>query len=86
MAATKKTAAPKTAAKKVEKFDLADLTLVKKVTVGYFGDPAGYEESLYVAKDGQEVLYTNGGKDSKYTKESFSTSKTAIAAFKKANA
>ena len=87
MATAKKAAAPKAApAKKVEKFELADLTLVKKATFGYFGDPAGYEESLYVTKDGQEVLYTNGGKDSKYTKASFTTSKTAIAAFKKANA
>ena len=85
--ATKKTTAPKAAAaKKVESFDLNELKLVKKVTFGYFGDPAGYEESLYETKDGQEVLYTNGGKDSKYTKASFSTSKTAIAAFKKANA
>jgi len=83
--ATKKTAA-KPAAKKAEKFDLAKLDLVKKVTFGYFGDPAGYEESLYVTKDGQEVLYTNGGKKSKYTKESFTTSKAAIDAFKKANA
>ncbi len=81
-----KTTAAKPATKKAEKFNLADLTLVKKTTVGYFGDPAGYEESLYVTKDGQEVLYTNGGKDSKYTKESFSTAKSAIAAFKKANA
>lgn len=86
--ATKKTAttATKTTAKKVEKFDLANLKLVKKVTVGYFGDPQGYEESLYVTADGKEVLYTNGGKDSKYTKESFSTAKAAIDAFKKANA
>ncbi|MCR4874771.1 MAG: hypothetical protein K5923_03395 [Clostridia bacterium] len=85
--ATKKTTAAKTAtAKKVESFDLNELKLVKKVTFGYFGDPQGYEESLYETKDGQEVLYTNGGADSKYTKASFSTSKTAIAAFKKANA
>ncbi len=84
--AAKKTTAPKAAEKKVEKFDLAKLSLVKKVTSGYYGDPAGYEESLYVTADGQEVLYTNGGKDSKYSKESFTTSKTAIAAFKKANA
>ncbi len=84
--AKKTTQAAKTTAKKVEKFDLANLTLVKKNTCGYFGDPAGYEESLYVTADGQEVLYTNGGKDSKYTKESFTTAKNAIAAFKKANA
>ena len=87
MATAKTTkAAAKPAAKKVEKFDLAKLSLVKKVTSGYYGDPAGYEESLYVTEDGKEVLYTNGGKDSKYPKASFSTAKAAIDAFKKANA
>ncbi|MBE5763581.1 MAG: hypothetical protein E7338_05105 [Clostridiales bacterium] len=84
MATAKKTTAAKPAAKKVEKFELANLRLVEKRTYGYFGDPAGYEESLYVTNDGTEVLYTNGGKDSKYSKESFTTSKSAIAAFKKA--
>ena len=48
MATAKKTTAAKPAAKKVEKFDLANLRLVEKRTYGYFGDPAGYEESLYV--------------------------------------
>ena len=51
MATAKKAAAPKAApAKKVEKFELADLTLVKKATFGYFGDPAGYEESYMLQK------------------------------------
>lgn len=42
---------------------------VKKVTVGSFGDPAGYEETLYVTEGGNYFLYTNGGADSKYPTE-----------------
>lgn len=44
--------------------------IVKKVTVGEFGDPAGYEETLYVTADGYYFLYTNGGEDSAYPTES----------------
>ncbi|MBQ8392765.1 MAG: hypothetical protein IJX51_03225 [Clostridia bacterium] len=43
--------------------------LVKKVTVGEFGDPTGYEETLYVTADGFFFLYTNGGEDSIYPVE-----------------
>ena len=43
--------------------------VVKKVTFGYFGDPAGYEETLYVTEGGNYFLYTNGGADSKYPTE-----------------
>ena len=43
--------------------------VVKKVTVGYYGDPAGYEETLYVTETGNYFLYTNGGADSKYPTE-----------------
>lgn len=43
--------------------------LVKKVTVGEFGDPAGYEETLYVTADGYYFLYTNGGEKSVYPTE-----------------
>ena len=44
-------------------------TIVKKVTNGYYGDPAGYEETLYVTEGGKYFLYTNGGAESKYTTE-----------------
>ena len=44
-------------------------TVVKKVTNGYYGDPAGYEETLYVTDGGKYFLYTNGGAESKYTSE-----------------
>lgn len=43
--------------------------IVKKVTSGVFGDPKGYEETLYITEDGTYFLYTNGGADSKYTEE-----------------
>ena len=50
-------------------YDTATSTLVKKTTYGAFGDPAGYEESLYQTESGSYFLYTNGGADSKYAKE-----------------
>ena len=53
---------------KVE-YDTATATLVKKVTFGAWGDPDGYEESLYVTESGKYFLYVNGGETSKYTKE-----------------
>ncbi len=57
----------KTICKKV--YDTETSTLIKKVTFGAYGDPAGYEESLYQTEGGLFFLYTNGGADSKYTKE-----------------
>ena len=50
-------------------YDTAASTVVKKVVNGFYGDPAGYEETLYVTADGKYFLYTNGGEDSKYTAE-----------------
>ena len=32
-------------------YDTDAMTVVKKVTSGAFGDPAGYEETLYVAEN-----------------------------------
>ena len=43
--------------------------IVKKVTVGEFGDATGYEETLYVTADGYYFLYTNGGEESVYPVE-----------------
>ena len=48
--------------------DLA--TLVAKHTAREFGDPAGYEETLYVTAEGKYFLYLNGGKESIHAKES----------------
>ncbi len=57
----------KTICKKV--YDTETSTLIKKVTVGNYGDPNGYEESLYQTEGGLFFLYVNGGESSKYTKE-----------------
>ena len=53
---------------KVE-YDTDAATLVEKRTSGVFGDPAGYEESLYVTADGKYFLYVNGGEESVYPVE-----------------
>ena len=50
-------------------YDTETATLVKKVTVGIFGDSTGYEESLYQTPKGNYFVYVNGGEDSPYTKE-----------------
>ena len=51
-------------------YDTATATVVKKVTSGYYGDPAGYEKTLYVTEEGSYFLYTYGGEASEYAKES----------------
>ncbi len=48
---------------KVE-YDTATSEIVKKVTNGYLGDPAGYEETLYKTESGKFFLYVNGGAES----------------------
>lgn len=53
---------------KVE-YDTDTAELVSKRTSGQFGDPAGYEESLYKTAGGKYFLYTVGGAESKYAKE-----------------
>lgn len=54
---------------KTKTYDTEKATLVKKVTVGYYGDPAGYETSLYQTAQGDYFLYVNGGANSPYAKE-----------------
>ena len=53
---------------KVE-YDTEKAELIKKVTSGFYGDPAGYEEVLYKTEGGKYFLYVNGGEQSPYTKE-----------------
>lgn len=53
---------------KVE-YDTETAILVKKNTVGEFGDANGYEETLYVTDGGKYFLYVNGGAESKYPEE-----------------
>ena len=50
-------------------YDTENAELIKKNTNGQFGDPAGYEESLYKTSDGKFFLYVNGGEDSIYPEE-----------------
>ena len=50
-------------------YDTATAELIKKKTSGEFGDPAGYEESLYKTDDGKYFLYVNGGPESVYPEE-----------------
>lgn len=50
-------------------YDTETASLVKKFTVGYIGDPAGYEETLYQTPGGLFFLYVNGGEDSPYKDE-----------------
>ena len=53
---------------KVE-YDTEASELILKRTNGYFGDPAGYEETLYKTEGGKYFLYTFGGAESKYAEE-----------------
>ena len=67
----------KTICKKL--YDTETSSVVKKVTFGAFGDPQGYEETLYVTADGAYFLYTNGGAESKYVKEDITRKSKAAA-------
>ena len=53
---------------KVE-YDTEKATVVEKRVFGEFGDPKGYEETLYTTADGKFFLYVNGGAESIYVKE-----------------
>ena len=64
---------------KTKTYDTSTAAVVKKVTFSYYGDPAGYEKTMFVTPEGDYFLYTNGGETSPYAKES-------ITAFSKAKA
>jgi len=49
---------------KTKVFDTETATVVKKVTSGAYGDPAGYEKTMYQTPEGDFFLYTNGGEAS----------------------
>lgn len=63
---------------KVE-YDTDTAELILKRTSGTFGDPAGYEESLYKTEGGKYFLYTCGGPESKYAKEGIKRMSAATA-------
>ena len=50
-------------------YDTEASQIIKKVTSGIWGDPRGYEETLYVTEDGAYFLYENGGEESIHPKE-----------------
>ena len=52
-----------------KEYNTDNATLVKKYTCGYYGDPAGYEETLYQTQDGLFFIYVKGGDASPYTCE-----------------
>jgi hypothetical protein len=64
---------------KTKTYDTEKATIVKKVTHGWYGDPAGYETTMYQTAEGDYFLYTYGGAESAYAKEKITT-------FTKANA
>ena len=68
-------------------YDTEAMTVVKKVTVGCYGDPTGYEEVLFEANDGKLFLYANGGESSAHNGESLAALTSAKAtAWQNANA
>ncbi len=52
-----------------KEYDTESAELIKKYTVGFFGDPAGYEEVLYQTPGGLYFLYVHGGESSPYPTE-----------------
>ncbi len=52
-----------------KEYDTETATLVRKCTVGYYGDPAGYEEILFQTPTGLYFVYTRGGEASPYPNE-----------------
>ena len=52
-----------------KEYNTETATLIKKYTVSYFGDPAGYEETLYQTPEGLYFVYVYGGEASPYTQE-----------------
>ena len=52
-----------------KEYDTETATLIKKFTYGYFGDPCGYEETLYQTPTGLYFLYVCGGEASQYPEE-----------------
>ena len=45
-------------------YDTEKSTIIRKVVSGQFGDPTGYEETLYQTESGAYFIYVNGGADS----------------------
>ena len=52
-----------------KEYDTETATLIKKHTVSFYGDPAGYEETLYKTPAGLYFLHVCGGETSPYPTE-----------------
>ena len=53
-----------------KEYDTEKSEIVKKYIRGFIGDMDGYEETLYKTSDGSYFLYSSGGPESPYPKES----------------
>jgi len=42
---------------------------IRKVVMGYYGDPKGYEEILYRTRNNRYILLQRGGAESPYPEE-----------------
>lgn len=62
-----------------KEYDTETAEVIKKVTVGSFGEADGYEEVLYKTPDGFYFVYVNGGENSIHPSEDISRlSKTKV--------
>ena len=50
-------------------YDTSSATVVKHITHSVFGDPAGFEEIVFLTPEGDYFLYGNGGEASPYPTE-----------------
>lgn len=60
-------------ATKTKTYDTEKSKVVKKVTCGVYGDPKGFETTMYQTKEGDYFLYTFGGSESPYSTEKITT-------------
>lgn len=69
-----------------KEYDTETATLIKKHSVSFFGDPAGYEENLYQTPGGLYFLHVCGGESSPYpTEDILRMAKTKVKAWMENN-
>ena len=49
-----------------KEYNTETATVIKKATYGHYGDPNGYEETLYQTPEGLYFIFVNGGASSPY--------------------
>ena len=52
-----------------KEYDTDSATAIQKYTYSYYGDPSGYEETLFQTPGGLYFLYVKGGETSPYPAE-----------------